>query len=305
MNGCQSFSEPVLSTLLYNQKVLSGQDYLIIQCKCNVKSVNYQIIDTSELKINRRDTFCVHFSVVILYYICKLSIQNNFNFSNNSFLLQKNTGRTVQFKMDEITIKTVWEKMKLGDEKSLSRIFTFFYSDLYQYGIKIFDLPDLVKDSIQDVFVRIWEKRSTIGEVQNPKAYLLSSVRRKLFSNHEIQKAELSDEIIKKAGKENFSFSPSEFMEIEEISVQLRNSLVQSINNLPERQRELIFLRFYYNLRYAEIAQIMGANEQTIRNLMQRALAKLREKIDRKLWEDIDLLDELLLSLFLLFQKKN
>ncbi len=200
-------------------------------------------------------------------------------------------------------IKIVWEQMKSGDEKSLSEIFTFFYSDLYHYGMKLFDLPDLVKDSIQDVFVRIWEKRASIGEVQNPKAYLISSVRRKLFLNKETQQPELTEQILKNEGIRNFSFSASEFIEIEEISAQLRSSLVQAINGLPERQRELIFLRFYYNLRYAEIAQVMEVNEQTVRNLMQRALANLREKIDRQLWEGIDYMDDLLLTLFLLFQR--
>lgn len=182
-----------------------------------------------------------------------------------------------------INIKLVWDKMKSGDEKSLSEIFTFYYSDLYKYGIKIFDLPDLVKDSIQDVFMRVWEKRTTIGDVQNPKAYLISSVRRKLFANKETHYDEISDELLKNEGEQNFSFAATEFMEIEEISQQIRNSLLQAINNLPERQRELVFLRFYYNLRYLEIAKIMEVKEQTVRNLMQRALSNLRDKVDRQL----------------------
>ena len=106
----------------------------------------------------------------------------------------------------DIDIKFVWEKMKSGDEKSLSEIFKFFYSDLYQFGIKIFDLPDLVKDSIQDVFMRIWEKRDTISDVRNPKAYLISSVRRKLLVNKKIRYTELSDELLKNQDKQNFSF---------------------------------------------------------------------------------------------------
>jgi len=205
----------------------------------------------------------------------------------------------------DIDTKLIWDKMKSGDEKSLSEIFTLYYTDLYKYGIKIFDLPDLVKDSIQDVFMRIWEKRETIGDVQNPKAYLISSVRRKLFANKEIRADEISDELLKNEGKQNFSFSTNEFIEIEEISKQIRNSLVAAINNLPERQRELVFLRFYYNLKYLEIAKIMEVNEQTVRNLMQRTLSNLRAKIDRNLWEGIDYMDDLLLTLFILFQKKN
>lgn len=205
----------------------------------------------------------------------------------------------------DIDTKLIWDKMKSGDEKSLSEIFTLYYIDLYKYGIKIFDLPDLVKDSIQDVFMRIWEKRETIGDVQNPKAYLISSVRRKLFANKEIRADEISDELLKNEGKQNFSFSTNEFIEIEEISQQIRNSLVAAINSLPERQRELVFLRFYYNLKYLEIAKIMEVNEQTVRNLMQRTLSNLRAKIDRNLWEGIDYMDDLLLTLFILFQKKN
>lgn len=205
----------------------------------------------------------------------------------------------------DISTKLIWDKMKSGDEKSLSEIFTLYYTDLYKYGMKIFDLPDLVKDSIQDVFMRIWEKRDTIGDVQNPKAYLISSVRRKLFANKETLSDEISDELLKKEGKQNFSFSTTEFIEIEEISQQIRNSLVEAINNLPERQRELVFLRFYYNLKYLEIAKIMEVNEQTVRNLMQRTLSNLRAKIDHNLWEGIDYMDDLLLTLFILFQKKN
>jgi hypothetical protein len=49
----------------------------------------------------------------------------------------------------------------------------------------------------------------------------------------------------------------------------------------------------------------MEVNEQTVRNMMQRALANLRNKIDRKLWEGIDNLDELFITLFILFQKKS
>jgi RNA polymerase sigma-70 factor (ECF subfamily) len=206
---------------------------------------------------------------------------------------------------ESIHIKLIWEKMKIGDEAALSEIFTCFYSDLYRYGIKIFNHPDLVRDSIQDVFVRIWERRDTVGDVQNAKAYLITSLRRKLFEN----KAEYASKIYEgKSGedeKETFSFSSAEFMEVEEISAQLRTSMTEAINGLPERQRELIYLRFYFNLPYAEIARIMDVKEQTIKNLMQRTIANLRSKIDRQLWDGIDNMDDLMMTLFLLFGKKE
>lgn len=201
-------------------------------------------------------------------------------------------------------IISVWNRMKSGEEQALSEIFTFYYADLYQYGIKMVNVPDLVKDTIQDVFVRIWEKRSTTGNVNNPKAYLIASVRRKLLLNKKNFQMALSNSTTRYPEETNFSFSEAEFMEVEEISQQLRYSLNKAINTLPERQRELIFLRFYYNLRYLEAAQIMGVNEQTVRNLMQRALSKLRLQIDDRLWSEIGNMDSLLLLLFHFFSKK-
>lgn len=206
---------------------------------------------------------------------------------------------------ENISVQLVWDQMKSGDEQALSKLFVYFYSDLYQYGIKIFNLPDLVKDSIQDVFSRIWEKRVTLGDARNPKAYLIASLRRKLFQNSESQHARFTDELLNDDEKLNFSFELTDFMEREELSKQLQESLIQSINALTARQRELIFLRFYHRLKYLEIAQVMNVNEQTVRNLMQRSLAKLRDKIDPKLWEGVDYADGIILTFFLIFQKKR
>lgn len=204
---------------------------------------------------------------------------------------------------EEIPMSLVWNQMKAGNEQGLSDLFTRLYPDLYLYGMKIFNLPDLVKDSIQDVFVRVWEKRKTLGEVLNPKAYLITALRRKLFENKERYFAADAEILTKISEKQAFSFVENEFTEIPEISEKLRESLIATINDLPERQRELVFLRFYYNLKYREIADILNVKEQTVKNLMQRTMASLSSKLDRKQWERMDDLDGLLFTFFVFVKK--
>jgi len=194
--------------------------------------------------------------------------------------------------------------MKAGDEQSLSWLFAYFYSDLYFYGIKIFKLPDLVKDSIQDIFSRIWEKRETLGDVQNPKAYLIASLRRKLFQNIQSDYPVLHSGLPENEEQPEFSFETYDFLEKEELSAQLRKALVQALTGLSPKQRELIYLRFYHRLRYLEIARIMNVNEQTVKNLMQRTLAKLREKIDSDLRDGIQYMDGLIITLLQIFSGK-
>ena len=204
---------------------------------------------------------------------------------------------------EEIPMSLVWNQMKAGNEQGLSDLFTRLYPDLYLYGMKIFNLPDLVKDSIQDVFVRVWEKRKTLGEVLNPKAYLITALRRKLFENKERYFAADAEILTKISEKQAFSFVENEFTEIPEISEKLRESLIATINDLPERQRELVFLRFYYNLKYREIADILNVKEQTVKNLMQRTMGSLSSKLDRKQWERMDDLDGLLFTFFVFVKK--
>uniref|UniRef100_UPI0032173FE0 RNA polymerase sigma factor n=1 Tax=uncultured Draconibacterium sp. TaxID=1573823 RepID=UPI0032173FE0 len=202
-----------------------------------------------------------------------------------------------------MNIRLLWSCVKSDSEKSFSDIFVHTYPFLFQYGIKIYNHPSLVKDSIQDVFVRIWEKRKTLGNVQSPKAYLASSVRRKILENKKALKLELSDELCTEDVLQSFSFSDSEFIETKEISVQLRNMLVKEINLLPRKQRELIFLRFHSGLRYKEIAEVMDIKEQTVRNLMQRTLTNIRSKVDLELLTEIDNVGNLLVFFFLCAKK--
>src|SRR5690606_25053663 len=59
--------------------------------------------------------------------------------------------------------------------------------------------------------------------------------------------------------------------------------LKNSCNALPVRQREIITMRFFENMHYAEIAEIMGlANAKTVRTMLYRGLNRLAEELTPK-----------------------
>jgi len=79
------------------------------------------------------------------------------------------------------------------------------------------------------------------------------------------------------------STTPLQTESIEELKIKteeyllLLQRLQQLMARLPERQQEVIRLRFYDNFSWEEIAGILQINEQSVRNLVQRAIVKLRE----------------------------
>lgn len=177
--------------------------------------------------------------------------------------------------------KVWWHDLKAGDKRCFNQLFRKYYSELYYYGIKIFPDAEFVKECIQEVFIRVWETRKSLAEVENVKSYLIVSVRRMIL----VQKGKEKDKHNIEIGQaENYSFffDVNEFEKHEEISDEIRQILLKAINTLTKNQREMIMLFFYHELSYPEIAQILEISIPAARNLMYRTLIHLRESIGEK-----------------------
>lgn len=174
--------------------------------------------------------------------------------------------------------KVYWQGLKYGDSNCFNFLFRKFYSELYYYGMKIFSDQEFVKEAIQEVFIRIWETREKLGDAENIKSYLFVSLRRMMLLKLEKEKRKHHVEF-GKTDHYSFFFELNEFEKHDEVSPEVRDALLKSINSLTKRQRELIQLFFYHELPYSEIANVMKMSVQATRNLMYRTLIHLRESI--------------------------
>jgi len=190
--------------------------------------------------------------------------------------------------------KVLWCNFKAGDKRCFNQLFRKYFSELYYYGIKIFPDSDFVKECIQEVFIRVWETRGSLADVENVKSYMIVSVRRMILVNKEKSKNKHRIEI---GQDENYSFffDENEFEKHEEISDEIHHTLLTAINSLTKNQREMIMLFFYHELTYSEIALTLGISIPAARNLMYRTLTHLRELIGEKS------LSSMKKSIFLLF----
>lgn len=174
--------------------------------------------------------------------------------------------------------KATWILLKSGNKNAFNMIFKKYYSELYYYGIKIIPDQDIVKECLQEIFIRIWETRANLGDVENIKSYLLASFRRRILYQKEINKKRNTVEI-NRIEHTSFLFDVNEFEKHHEVSEETRQLLISAINSLTKKQRELVLLFFYHELSYPEIAQITGISIQAARNLMYRTLIHLRKSI--------------------------
>lgn len=169
----------------------------------------------------------------------------------------------------------LWSAFKNGDKNAFALIYQQHVNALLNYGNKITADRTLIEDSIQDLFVELWESRGRIAQTTSVKFYLFKALRYKINRNlrdnelsacHDI---DLHQNVFSYASHENILIG----MEIQ--SVQLENLRVL-LSQLPKRQQEAINLRYYHNFSNDEIAQIMGVNYQSACNFIQLALRKLK-----------------------------
>nr|WP_299417854.1 sigma-70 family RNA polymerase sigma factor [uncultured Emticicia sp.] len=172
----------------------------------------------------------------------------------------------------------LWQQLKNGSEIALGKLIKKYFNLLQNYGYKFFRNEDFVKDCVQEVFVEIWSRRQNISQPDSVRAYLLSSVRKKILRESVRQKINGENEIINIENDLKFAeFSPELVIIEQENTQETIQKVAILLNSLPKRQREVIYLRFYQNLERDEIAQIMSVNCQSVSNLLQAAFKTIRE----------------------------
>ena len=169
----------------------------------------------------------------------------------------------------------LWNSFIQGDQNALGALFKRYYSFLYQYGNKICQDKNLLEDSIQELFIELWQKRS--GQpVQSVKAYLLQALKYKLYKSFRNKKATID---INRDSNEHFELSHETFLINKQDDDENVRMILNAINQLPARQKEIIYLRIYKGLSYEEISEIMQINYQVVRNLLCQALKTFRKLI--------------------------
>lgn len=178
-------------------------------------------------------------------------------------------------KKNEDIIK-IWDQFRNGDDDSFSVLYETFLDILFRYGMKFVLNEDVVKDCIQDLFIKLYNNRTSLASTTNPKFYLLLSLKNMIIDV--ISK----DKRVTYVAPEDLPFiasyqylSDQDDAEDEEI----KEKFEQVINILNPRQKEAIYLRFQLDMSYEEISQILGINYQSARNLIHRSILKIREKM--------------------------
>lgn len=175
---------------------------------------------------------------------------------------------------NKISIDTVVEYLKEGDEDALVFLYDRYWDELMLSCSKVVKDTDECQDIIQEVFLIIWEKRSLIQIKTNIGAYLHGVLRYKIFRylKTNYRKNTSTDHLYNiLENKEKTHETPQSLMEHKEIY----SSVLQIVSSLPTRCKEVYQLR-QDDLSYDDIAKKLNISVKTVENQLLKAKKQLK-----------------------------
>ncbi|RFS19031.1 RNA polymerase sigma factor [Chitinophaga silvatica] len=171
----------------------------------------------------------------------------------------------------------LWEALQQGQEKAFETIYDRYFERLYEYGMRLCSDEDLVKDAIQALFIKLWTNRQTLSTTVNIRPYLLVALRSTIY-NQQRPRRNAVVVGLDQAPEDFLAYFSSESAYIKKEQIQeQQQQLLQALNQLNARQKEMIYLRYFEELDYDVIAEMMNISVKGAYKLSARALQSLRD----------------------------
>jgi RNA polymerase sigma-70 factor (ECF subfamily) len=157
-------------------------------------------------------------------------------------------------------------------ELDLAKLYARHRQGLFTAALSITGCAAQAEDAIHDAFARMC--RSTPAEIIDPPAYIFTAVRRAAIGQRRRAGPPASD-----TGAAIFAIETGS-ADAHAIDVERQRSVADAIGKLPWDMREVVVLRVYAGLSFAQIAAVVNEPLPTVASRYRRSLDRLRQRLE-------------------------
>lgn len=161
------------------------------------------------------------------------------------------------------------------DRQAYLTLYIRYRGVLYGYACRMVDDDNQAEDLVQDVFMSLWDHRATLQVNGRLSSYLYTAVRYRFF-----------DWVDKQRVRQDYVSRFGEWLEQDPVPAdsrllteELQQLVEETVSKMPDTMRRIFQLSHQRQLSHAEIAELTGLSDKTIRNNLSGALQLLRKRL--------------------------
>ncbi|GGG26055.1 RNA polymerase sigma-70 factor [Pontibacter amylolyticus] len=163
-----------------------------------------------------------------------------------------------------------------SDEDAFTELFQRYWKQLYATALKRMAKEEEAKDLVQELFVKLWMRRSTIPEDAKAAEYLYTALRYRIINYFQADQVRLKYANTRLAEQDYFTSSTAESsIALEE----LESVIEQAMADMPARMQEIFMLSYKNGYTPKEIALQLSLSVQTVKNYLTHARTLLKGRL--------------------------
>ena len=167
----------------------------------------------------------------------------------------------------------IMSAIRAGDRQAFEQVFDTCYESLCHYAYTLLRDRDEAEDTVQAMFVKLWELRSELEIKQTVRAYLFRAVYNQCMNQREHR-------VVMKKHEDYQQYSSAGNAQLPEVFVhELEEKVRQAVDGLPPQCRTIFMMSRYEELHHNEIAERLTLSVNTVQNQVCKALKILREQL--------------------------
>lgn len=169
-------------------------------------------------------------------------------------------------------------KIRQSNRQKLENLYVHYESRMYSVAYSILGNVEQAEDAVQDSFVKLSDYLDRIQEVEHYKTQALVLKIVKTTAINRYRKNQTEAGLFEPAQEQEIQ---DENNVIEQELMKMHNSqrIQEAAKDMPDIYREIIQLKFYYELTTREISKMTGLDEAAVRKRFERAKKYLRDRI--------------------------
>ncbi len=168
------------------------------------------------------------------------------------------------------------------ESEEFKRLFIPLADKLYRIVRRLVDNDEEAKDIIQDAYLKLWEIRDQLREIENREAFCVRLVKNQALdylksARYKNACDSISGDMAQEIPQTEKNADPLSEM------IRTENGAIVSklIEHLPQQQKELIRLRHYGECSMEEIVGLTGISAGNVRTILSRARKKIKEEFEK------------------------